>query len=41
VTKKSPSDLRIGCKPPSSLVELIQTYLDFEKGLKEFENSFE
>ncbi len=41
MSKKSPSDLRIGYKPPSNSVELIRTYLDFEKGLKEFENSFE
>jgi hypothetical protein len=41
VSKKLPSDLRVGCKPPSNLVELIQTCLDFEKDLKESENSFE
>jgi len=36
-----PSDFKVGCKPPSNLVELIRTYLDFEKDLKEFEDSFE
>ncbi len=41
MSKNSPSDLRVGCKPPSNLVELIQTYLDFEKDLEKFEDSFE
>ncbi len=39
--KKLSSDFRVGCKPPSNLVELIRTYLDFGKDLKEFEDSFE
>jgi len=29
VNKNLPSDLRVGCKPFSSLMELIQKYLDF------------
>jgi hypothetical protein len=41
VSKNLPSDLRVGCKPPSNFVVLIWTYLDFEKDLEEFENSFE
>ncbi len=41
MSKISPSDFRVGCKPPSNIVELIQTYLDFEKDLEEFEYSFE
>jgi hypothetical protein len=41
VHKNAPSDLRIGCKPPSNLVELIWKYLDFEKYLEKFENSYE
>jgi hypothetical protein len=41
VSKNLPSDFRVGCKPPSNLVELIRTYLDFEKDSKEFEDSFE
>jgi hypothetical protein len=38
--KNWPSDLKIGCKPSSSLVELIQIDLDFEE-LENFEGSFE
>jgi len=41
VSKNWPSDLRNGCKPPSNLVELIQTDLGFEEELEEFEGSFE
>jgi len=41
VSKNWPSDSRIGCKPLSNLTKLIQTYLSFEGGLKEFEDSFE
>jgi hypothetical protein len=41
VSKNWPSDLRNGCKSPSNLVELIQTYLGFEEELEEFEGSFE
>ncbi len=41
MSTNSPNDFRVGCKPPSNLVKLIQTYLDFEKDLEEFEDSFE
>jgi hypothetical protein len=41
VNKNLPSDLRVGCKPFSSLMELIQKYLDFKKDLEQFEDSFE
>ncbi len=39
--KNCSSDLRVGCKPPSNKVELIQTNLDFEEELKKIESSFE
>jgi hypothetical protein len=32
---------RNGCKSPSNLAKLIQTYLGFEDELEEFERSFE
>jgi hypothetical protein len=41
VSKNWPSDLRVGCKSPSNLVELIQRDLDFEEELEEFKVSFE
>jgi len=41
VSKNWPSNPRDGCKPPSNLIELIKTYLSFEKELKKFEGSFE
>jgi len=41
VNKNWPSDPKDGCKAPSNLVELIQTYLGFEKELEEFEGLFE
>jgi hypothetical protein len=40
-SKNWSSDPRDGCKLFSNLVELIQTYLGFEKELEEFEGSFE
>jgi hypothetical protein len=40
-SKNWTSDPRDGCKLFSNLVELIQTYLDFEEELEEFEGSFE
>ncbi len=36
-----PSDPRDGCKPPSNLIEIIQTNFDFEEELEKFEGSFE
>ncbi len=41
VNKNWPSDPKVGCKPPSNLVELIQTNLGFEEELEKFEGSFE
>jgi len=41
VSKNWPNDPRDGCKPPSNLVELIKTYLNFEEELEKFEGSFE
>lgn len=40
MNKNWPCDPKIGCKPSSSLVELIQIDSDFEK-LENFEGSFE
>ncbi len=40
MSKKWPSDPKIGCKPSFSCVELIQIDLDFEE-LEKFEGSFE
>jgi hypothetical protein len=41
VSRNWPHDPKDGCKPPSNLVELIQTYLGFEEELEEFEGLFE
>jgi hypothetical protein len=41
VSKNLPSDLRVECKPPSNLTELIQVDVGFEEELEEFESSFE
>ncbi len=41
MSKKWPSDPRVGYKSPSNLVELIQINLDFEDELEKFEGSFE
>jgi hypothetical protein len=41
MSKNWPNDPINGCKPPFNLVELIPTYLGFEKELEEFEGSFE
>jgi len=40
VSKNWPNDLKDGCKLPSNLVEIIQTYLGFEEELEEFEGLF-
>jgi hypothetical protein len=40
ISKIWPINPRDGCKPSSNLVELIENYLDFEKELEEFEDSF-
>ncbi len=36
-----PNDPRIGCKPPSSLVDFIKNDLNLEEELKELEGAFE
>jgi hypothetical protein len=41
LNKNWPSDLRVCCKSPSNLVELIQRDLDFEEELEKFEGSLE
>ncbi len=41
VSKSWPNDPKDGCKPPSNLVELIQTNLGFEEELEELEGPFE
>jgi hypothetical protein len=42
VNKNWPSDLRIGCKSPFSLVDLIENDVNLEKVLlKKFEGAFE
>jgi hypothetical protein len=40
VNKSWPNDPRIGCKSPSSLVELINIDVDLEKEIEEFEFIF-
>jgi hypothetical protein len=40
VNKSWPNDPRIGCKSPSSLVELINIDVDLEKEIEEFEFFF-
>lgn len=39
MNKSWPSDSRVGCKPPSNLLKLIEK--DIKKDLEEFENSLE
>ncbi len=41
VNKIWPTDPRIGCKPPSSLVDFIESDFNLRKKLKEFEGAFE
>jgi hypothetical protein len=41
VSKNWPNDPRIGCKPPSSLVDFIESDLSFEEEFEEFEGAFE
>ncbi len=41
INKNWPNDPRIYCKSPSSLVEFMEMDGDLEKGLEEFESSFE
>ncbi len=41
MNKNWPRDHRDECKPPSNLVELIQTNYGFEEELEKFEGSYE
>jgi hypothetical protein len=36
-----PNDLRVGCKSPLNLVELIEIDLNLEEELEEFQGTFE
>ncbi len=41
MSKNWPNDFRIGCKSPSSLANFIESDLNLEEKLKEFEGAFE
>jgi hypothetical protein len=41
VNKNWFNDLKIGCKPPSNLVEFLKRDIDWEEELEEFEGEFE
>jgi hypothetical protein len=41
VNKNWPNDHKIGCKSPSSLVDLIETDLNLEEEFEKFERAFE
>jgi hypothetical protein len=41
VSKNWPSDLRVGCSSPSSLIELIEVDLALEEELEQYEGEFE
>ncbi len=41
VSKNWPNDPSIGCKSPSSLVDFIESDLNLEEELEEFEGAFE
>ncbi len=41
VNKNWPNGLKIGCKSLSSLVDLIETNVNLEEELEEFEGAFE
>jgi hypothetical protein len=41
VNKNWPNDRRIGCKSPSSLIDLIESDFNLEEELEEFEGAFE
>jgi hypothetical protein len=41
VSKNWPNDSRIGCKSPSSLVDFIESNLNLEEELEEFEGAFQ
>jgi hypothetical protein len=41
VNKNWPNDVKVGCKAPSNLVELIDSETNLEDKLNEFEGSLE
>ncbi len=41
MNKNWPNDIKIGCKPFSNLVELIEANAKLKEGLEEFEKPFE
>jgi len=41
VNKNWPNDVKVGCKAPSNLVELIDSETNLEDELNEFEGSLE
>jgi hypothetical protein len=41
VSKNGPNNLKVGCKSPSNLVELIEIDANLKKKLKKFEKAFE
>jgi hypothetical protein len=41
INKNWPNDSRIGCKSLSSSVDFVETNLNLEEDLKEFERAFE
>ncbi len=41
MNKNWPNDTRVGCKVPSSMIELIEFWLHMEDELNDFEGSFE
>ncbi len=41
MNKNWPNDTRVGCKVPSSMIELIEFWVHLEDELNDFEGSFE
>ncbi len=41
MSKSWPNDPKIGCKPPSSLVDFIESDFNLKEELKEFKGAFE
>jgi hypothetical protein len=41
VSKNWPSDLKVGCSSPSSLIELIEVNVALKKQLTQYEGEFE
>lgn len=40
VSKNCPNDVKVGCKDPSTLIKLIDSKIDLEEELDEFDGSF-